>query len=90
MSVAETSLQAYQNLDLTAKENEVLALFKSYGKPCTSLMLECHAFLIGSTCRRNTITGRFNSLEKKGLLKTKIGKCQLSKMSAKYYEIVKG
>ena len=85
--ISDTSLEAYENLNLTAKENEVLTALLSAGKPCTSLMLEVHCFLIGSSLRRNTITGRFNSLEDKKVLTTKVGKCEISGNSAKFYYV---
>ncbi len=83
--MAETSLSAFEILKTTNKEKMVLQALKLFGKPCSSLMLEEFCIENKIDLRRNTITGRFHSLEEKRVLSTQVKKCEVSGNNAKFY-----
>lgn len=97
LMIEDTRLIAFNELIKTKKlpkrRKEVAEALLCAIEPMTSSMLEewCNKQERFKHLRRCTITGRFNELEKVGIIAVfKIAPCEITGSTAKYYTVVEG
>lgn len=93
----DTRLIAFNKLietkKLSKRRKEVAEALLCALEPMTSSMLEewCSKQDKFKHLKRCTITGRFNELEKAGVIKEfKIGLCEITGSTAKFYTVIEG
>ena len=80
--ISQTSLMAYEKLkpNMNRRENQVLEALKEI-QPATNKMISLHLHW-----DINRVTGRTNSLVKKGIVECKFtAKCPITKNTAKFW-----